>query len=388
MSAGDSGQPGQSPTTERPSPVEYHPSAGPTLGVEVELGLVDRGTLDLAPASAEVLEALRPHDEAEHPKAKNEFYASSLEIITGICTTVAEARADLLATIAEVREVLGPAGLAMQPGGLHPTARWPDLEVSDKQRYQDFAELIQWPARRSMCHGIHYHVGVRSGDAAVAIAHCLATAIPLLLGPSAASPFWSGRDTGMASARTKVFEGMPTADLPPEVDSYADFQQLMAEMQDAGAIRSIRELWWDVRPHPGFGTVEIRVCDTMGTLDEVLSLAAFSQCLVSDLNDRFDAREPLPRLPRWALKENKWRAARWGVDCDIITPSRATVPLREVLAAEVERLAPTARALGCTRELAAVPGIAEEPGYMRQRRIAASRGSLTDVTEDLVSRWP
>jgi carboxylate-amine ligase len=369
-------------------PVEYQPSAGPTLGVEVELGLVDRSSLDLRPASAEVLEALRPHGESEHPKVKNEFYASSLEMITGICATVADARADLLDSMAEIQAVLEPAGLAMQPGGLHPTARWTELEVSDKPRYQEFAEWIQWPARRSMCHGIHYHVGVRSGDAAVAIANSLATATPLLLGPSASSPFWSGRDTGLASARTKVFEGMPTADLPPEVDSFEEFRHLMAEMQDAGAIRSVRELWWDVRPHPGFGTVEVRVCDTMGTLDEVLALAALSQCLVADLNDRFDAGDPLPRLPRWALKENKWRAARWGVDTEIITPERSTVPLREALAAEVARLAPVAHRLGCAAELAAVPAVADQPGYVRQRAIAREHGTLDAVTQDLVDRWP
>jgi carboxylate-amine ligase len=308
--------------------------------------------------------------------------------ITGICGTVADARTDLLGTIAEVREVLEPAGLAMQAGGLHPSAQWQDLVVSDKPRYQEFAEWIQWPARRSMCHGIHYHVGIRSGDAAIAIANSLAVWTPLLLGPSAASPFWGGRDTGMASARTKVFEGMPTADLPPELDDYADFAELMRTMQDAGAIRSVRELWWDVRPHPGFGTVEIRVCDSMGTLEEVLALAAFSQCLVSDLNDRFDGGEPLPRLPRWALKENKWRAARWGVDTTVIEPSLKTVPLREALGAEVERLAPTAQRLGCADELLAVPALAAEPGYVRQRRIAEQTGSLTAVTEDLVLRWP
>lgn len=370
------------------APVDFHASAGPTLGIEIELGLVDLATLRLVPAAAGVLEALRPPGSAEHPKAKHEFYASSLEIITGICRTVQDARADLLATLAQVQAVLQPAAVAMQPGGLHPAARWSDLVVSDKPRYQEFAAWITWPALRSMCHGIHYHVGVRSGDAAVAIANSLATAAPLLLGPSASSPFWEGRDTGMASARTKVFEGMPTADIPPQLDDYEQFADLMASMQAAGAIRSVRELWWDVRPHPGFGTVEIRVCDSMATLDEVLALAAFSQCLVADLNDRFDAAEPLPRLPRWALKENKWRAARWGVDTDIITGSLTSVPLREALAGEVERLAPVAGALGCAAELAAVPGIADEPGYLRQRRIAEQCGSLDDVTADLVARWP
>ena len=204
-------------------PVEFRASAGPTLGVEVELGLVDRTTLRLVPASERVLALLRPAGADEHPKAKHEFYSSSLELITGICSTVSEARADLLATIGEVTAALDPAGLAMQPGGAHPTAHWRDLVVSEKPRYQEFAERITWPARRSMCHGIHYHVGVRSGDAAVAIANSLATSIPLLLGPSASSPFWAGNDTGLASCRSKVFEGLPTAGLPAQFGSWREF---------------------------------------------------------------------------------------------------------------------------------------------------------------------
>ncbi len=368
--------------------VEYHASAGPTLGVEVELGLVDRTTLQLVPASAEVLRSLTPPGADEHPKAKHEFYGSSLEIITGICPTVADARADLLATIAEVRAELEPRNLAMQPGGAHPRAHWQDLVVTDKPRYQEFAHWIQWPARRSMCHGIHYHVGVRSADAAVAIAHSLAVSIPLLLAPSAASPFWGGHDTGMASSRTKVFEGMPTADLPADVADFAAFQHLMAQMQAAGAIRTVRELWWDIRPHPGFGTVELRVCDAMGTLDEVLALAALSQCLVADLNERFDAGQPLPRLPRWALKENKWRAARWGMDAEVIEVEGGSRPVREALAAEIERLAPVAARLGCADELAAVAAVAAAPGYERMRRIAREHDSLDAVTADLVARWP
>ncbi len=367
----------------------FNASPRPTVGIEIELGLVDRESLELVPMSDALLAAIRPDDQPEHPKAKHEFYSSSLEIITGICQTLGDARDDLMATITEVAAALDPMGLAMQPGGGHPWAAWPDLIVSDKPRYQEFADRIQWPARRSSCHGIHYHVGVRSGDAAVVIANSMATFLPLLLAPSASSPYWHGQDTGMASARTKVFEGMPTADLPPELAGYDAFVALMADMSRAGAIQTIRELWWDIRPHPNFGTVEIRVCDGMGRLDEVIALGAFAQCLVSDLNDRFDAGEPLPRLPRWALKENKWRAARWGRDAQIVTSSRGdTLPLRQVLDTELARLAPVAKSLGCSAELSAVPAVADEPGYIRQRRTAQETGSLRSVVAELVTNWP
>jgi glutamate---cysteine ligase / carboxylate-amine ligase len=371
----------------------FHASPRHTLGVEVELGIVDQQTLRLVSESDDVLEAMLadgPYDGMdEHPKAKHEFYSSSIEIITGICEDTAEARSDLAETTDEVTEAMAPMGLALQPGGGHPEEQWRDLVVTHKPRYQEFADWIQWPARRSMCHGIHYHVGVNGGDAAVAIANALAVSIPLLLGPSASSPFWHGYDTGLASARTKVFEGMPTADLPPELEDYAHFERLMADMHTAGAIRTVRELWWDIRPHPGFGTIEARVCDTMGTLEEIVAMAALTQCLVTDLNRRFDEGKPLPRLPRWALKENKWRAARWGIEAQIVVrPDGATRSLRDVLADELERLAPVADELGCSADLASVAGVAADPGYERQRRWFAMTGELHEVTRNLVSHWP
>jgi glutamate---cysteine ligase / carboxylate-amine ligase len=366
----------------------FHASPRHTLGVEVELGIVDRRTLRLVSRSEDLLAAILPPGQSEHPRAKHEFYSSSIEVITGICETVADAGQDLRGTLAELRAAMTPMGLTLQPGGGHPEEQWRELVVTDRPRYQEFAEWIQWPARRSMCHGIHYHVGVSSGDAAVAIANSLAVSLPLLLGPSASSPFWHGYDTGMASARTKVFEGMPTADLPPELDDYGHFEVLMDQMHQAGAIRTVRELWWDIRPHPGFGTVELRVCDTMGTLDEILALAALAQCLVTDLNLAFDAGRPVPRLPRWALKENKWRAARWGVDTDIVVADRGTTrPLTDVLRDEVDRLTPVAARLGCAAELAAVLAVAANPGYRRQRQVYAGTHSVHAVTQSLVDGW-
>lgn len=366
--------------------MRFNASAGQSLGVEVEIGIVDAQTLDLVSASDEILQDLAQG--GEHPKAKHEFYSSSLEVITGICTTVADARADLAGTFAEIGPILADRRLQLQPGGAHPSARWQDLTVTDKPRYQEFAEWIRWPAWRSMCHGIHFHVGVTSGDAAVQIARSLAVRLPLFLAVSASSPFWGGLDTGMASSRTKVFEAMPTHDLPAQLSTFEEFRQLMSAMVAAHSLHTVRELWWDIRPHPGFGTVELRICDSMATMRETMALAAYGQCAVACLQEQFDAGRALPDLPTWALQQNKWRAARWGTQTMLITDADgANAPLAELLAADLESLAPHAEQLDCVEELADVAVVAASPGYQRQRETFERSGSLREVTASLVRQW-
>lgn len=369
--------------------MEFNSSPRNTLGVEVEIGLVAKDSLELACRSNEVLEILEAPFDGEHPKVKHEFYQSSIEVITGICETVEEAGQDLGVTFAEVDEVLAPMGLVLQSGGLHPLADWEELKVTDKPRYLNFAERIQWPARRSMCHGIHYHVGVQSADASVAIANSLAVQMPLFIALSASSPFWHGSPTGLASSRTKVFEAMPTNDLPPKLSGWDEFVTLMDVLVKGGAIESVRELWWDIRPHPGFGTVELRMSDAMGTMREVLALAALAQCLVYDLSRRFEAGEELPWLLPWILKQNKWRAARFGLDTDIIVDNEGgNRSLRELTAELVAHLAPTAEILGCTRELQDVLLILKHGnGASRQVAEYERSGDLNTVVEQLVREW-
>ena len=207
-----------------------------------------------------------------------------------------------------------PRGLALISAATHPFSHWSTLRISPHPRYADLVDRIQWPARRLAIHGIHFHVGVRSGAKAVAIANSLAFHLPLFLALSASSPFWHGLDTGMASARTKIFEGLPTAGLPPQLDSYDDFEAFMETLIAANAIESVREVWWDVRPHPNFGTVELRMCDAMATLTEVAAVAALAQSLVQYLDAPLDAGEPLPGARDWVIRENKWLAARYGLD--------------------------------------------------------------------------
>jgi carboxylate-amine ligase len=366
--------------------VEFHASEPNTLGVEIEYALVDVAKGGLVCCATPVLEELgRDHPDGVHPKAKNELYQSTLEVITGINHTVAEARADLEGTTREVQAALAPRGVGLACPGVHPFSEWYDLTRTQSARYDALVENIQWPARRLMTHGVHFHVGVRTREKAIAITNALVTYLPYFVALSASSPYWHGHDTGLASVRTKIFEALPTTGLPPRLADWAEFETFMGALVTAGAIESVREVWWDIRPHPDFGTVELRMCDGIPTMREVTALAAMAQSLVAHLDAMHDRGEELPVPRDWIARENKWRAARWGVDAQVVVDvSGRCEPLRDGVRSIVAMLTPTARDLGCVDELLAVLDILESaPSYARQRRIVADGGSLVDVVASL-----
>ncbi len=366
--------------------IPFHASTSASLGIEVELTVVDRRTRHLVNAATDLFADMGIDPAVGHPKAKHELFECTIEIITGVCRTVAEARADLEVTLAEVRAVAARRDLEVISAATHPFSHWSALRVSPPPRYSELVERLQWPARRLAIQGIHFHVGVRSGEKAVKIANALAFHLPVFLALSASSPFWHGLDTGMASSRTKIFEGLPTAGLPPLLDSYADFESFMDTLIAANAIESVREVWWDVRPHPNFGTVELRMCDAMASLGEIAAVAALAQSLVEHLDRQLDAGEMLHGGREWVVRENKWLAARHGLAAEIIVDSRGTLrPVRDVIDDLIVELMPTAKDLRCAAELDDVRRILDiGPGYVRQRRVIDKGGSLVDVVDHLV----
>ncbi|MGY1837994.1 MULTISPECIES: glutamate--cysteine ligase [unclassified Modestobacter] len=368
--------------------IPFHSSERASLGVEWELQLVDRQTGELTSGATEILAEITPEGLEEHPKAKHELLQSTVEVITGICSTVAEAKADLAGTLAEVVAAADRRGLDLMCAGSHPYTRWDTQEISPKERYAELVERMQWPARRLQIFGVHVHVGVRSPDKAMPIVNALLQYVPHFLALSASSPFWSGCDTGLASVRTKVFEGMPTAGLPYQLTDWAGFEEYMGTLVAAGAIESVREVWWDVRPHPDFGTVELRICDGLPTLDEIGAVAALAQCLVEQLDTQLDRGYTLPTPAGWIVRENKWRAVRYGLDASIVVDEQGTVaPVREALDELVEELLPTARKLDCEAELLDVRRVlATGASYQRQRAVAAAHGGdLHPVVDSLVA---
>jgi glutamate---cysteine ligase / carboxylate-amine ligase len=367
--------------------IDFKSSEGPSLGVEVELELVDKRTRELTSAASAILAEMgASHGEEGHPKAKHELFECTIEIITGICQSVAEARADLESTLAEVRQVADRHGVDVCCSGTHPFSHWSDQVVSPNPRYRKLIEEMAWMAQRLQIFGVHVHVGVRSPEKAMAIANALATYIPHFLALSASSPYWGGRDTGLASSRSKVFEGLPTAGLPEPIESWDDFETFMETLVSAEAIGTIREVWWDIRPHPDFGTIELRMCDGIPSMNEIAAVAALAQCLVTRLDTLIDEGFTLPVPREWILRQNKWRAARHGLDAEIITDEHgATRPMRAAIDDLVDELSPTARRLGCTDELEAIKEILSGgASHERQRAIVAGGGTLADVVDHLV----
>lgn len=366
--------------------IPFNASPCASLGIEVELSLVDRETRGLTNVASRLFDELGGGAGTEHPKAKHELFECTIEIITDVCTTVGQARSDLDSTLAEVKHAADTLDVALLSSGTHPFSDWQSLQVSPPPRYAQLVERLQWPARRLAIHGIHFHVGVRSGEKAVAIANSLAFHLPLFLALSASSPYWHGLDTGMASARTKIFEGLPTAGLPPQLESYDDFEAFMETLIAANAIESVRDVWWDVRPHPNFGTVELRMCDAMASLGEVAAVAALAQSLVHHLDAHLDEGQRLRGARDWVIRENKWLAARYGLEANVIVDNRGSLrPVRDVIDDLLVDLAPTAATLGCEKELGDVRTILDiGPGYVRQRAIVERGGTLVDVVDHLI----
>ena len=332
----------------------FNGSPHPTIGVEAELFLVDPASYDLVDAAPAILSRF-----SGDPHVKAELLESMIEVNTGICEDVSAVKADLKAKIGAVAKVAAEQHLGLVSMGTHPFGRWSDASVTGNDRYQGFLERMQFPVRRLLISGLHVHIGVPDGERAIAVMNGLLRYIPHFIGLSANSPFWDGERTGLASTRMKVFEGMPTGGLPPRLTDYNQFRQLARTLMAAGAINSVSEIWWDIRPHPGFGTVEIRLMDAVPSIGEMVSLAALAQCLVVALLDDYETAQLLPLLPEWVVRENKWRGVRYGLGAEIIIDDEgARQPLKDALAELLARLEPVADRLGCGAELALLHEVA------------------------------
>jgi glutamate---cysteine ligase / carboxylate-amine ligase len=330
----------------------------PTLGVEIELNLVDARTMALRSAIAEVLSALPPELEGS---IKPELLQCYLEINTGICADVDAVRQDLEHKIAVVRQAAARHDLRLYWAATHPFSRWQDQDVTPDDRYQGLIELLQETARRLVTFGMHVHVGVDSGDKAIMICDRIMQHLPMLLALSVNSPFWQGRRTGLHSQRVKVMETLPTAGLPPLMRNWSEYTWLLNHMVATGFIKTIREIWWDVRPHHNFGTVEVRICDMPPTLRHVLGLTALIQCLVYDLSEEIERGTYQYDCHPFMVRQNKWRACRYGMDANLVDPMTfQSSPARKIVHSLVDRLAARADELGCRRYLLDVHELAEE----------------------------
>jgi glutamate---cysteine ligase / carboxylate-amine ligase len=354
-------------------------SAPFSIGVEEEFQLLSPESYELVSRFDEVAEA------AGDERVKPELLQSVLEVATTVGRNVPEAVEETCELRARLRDAAAEEGTLIASAGTHPFSRYEHQEVTEAPRYVGLMERMQWVAERELIFGLHVHVGMRSGDEAIWVANALRTNLPELLALSANSPFWHGRDTGLASTRSKVFDPFPRSGLPPTFASFRDFEALVERAVKTNCFSDYTYIWWDLRPHPRLGTIEIRVCDAQTRIESVAALVALVQSLAATLAERYEREGTLPIQPITLVAENKWRAARYGLDADLIWLERDEErPAREALRHLVELAGPAARRLGCARELALVEHVLRRgTGADEQRRVAADGDSLLAVAQFL-----
>lgn len=366
--------------------ISFAESQRSTLGIEWELAIVNRDSGDLVNVAGTVLDRLRQIDGQPHPKITGELLLNTVELVTGIHHTVGTAVDDLRAQLAEVRAITDPLAVDLICAGTHPFAQWFDQEVTDKPRYHKLIDRTQWWGRNMMIWGIHVHVGIESRAKVLPLMNGLLNYFPHLQALSASSPFWAGENTGYASNRALMFQQLPTAGLPWQFDNWTEYEAFVADMTRTGIVEDYSEVRWDIRPSPRWGTLEMRACDGLSSAEEIGAVAALVQCLVERMSRQLDKGETLPRLQPWFVRENKWRAARYGLDAEIILNASGderlvTDDIRDLLVS----LAPIAADLGCERELDQVNLILTQgASYQRQLRVAeANDGNLAAVVASL-----
>lgn len=357
-------------------------SARHTVGVEEEYQLVDPLSFALTPKIEEVLDA-RGNSELREDSVASELSASCLETRSRPRATVAELTGELVGLRKEVRDLVEGCGARLLAAGAHPFSEATAQRITSGERYRRMEEKVGWPARMQAIYGLHVHVAVPDEEAAIRATGALSSHVPLFVALSANSPFWAGEDTRLASVRTKVFGLVPRSGLPPAFRSWEDFEGYVGALVAAGSIPDYSWCWWDARPHPRLGTVELRAPDAQTEVSRVLSLAALAQCLVARASAGTSAKgyEPL------FTEDNKWRAARHGLDAtfhDFTTGK--SIAAREAARDLVQDLNPIARDLGCEAELEGITEIvAGETGAEKQRAVFRERGSLESVAAYLVA---
>lgn len=367
------------------SRIEFNASTQPTLGVEIELALVDGQSMALSSSNPAVL-ARVPGDYAE--SIKPELLECYVEVNSKICNTVAEAEADIRDKLTVLESITTDLGLRAYWSATHPFSSWREQQVTDQPRYHGLINLLQDTARQLVTFGLHVHVGVDSGDKAVMICDRILRHLPTLLAASCNSPFWEGRVTGLGSWRSKIMDGLPTAGLPPLMRNWSEYVWLVNHLIQTGYIETIREIWWDVRPHHNFGTVEVRICDIPGSLEDAMALAAVTQCLVTMLSEQIDHGTYQHDCHPMMIRQNKWRAARYGLDAQLVDSNSYEVQsARDALRHLVDSLRPNAEQLGCVDHLEQALRLADRPGgSQRQLAVLNETGDPAEVVRRMTDQ--
>jgi carboxylate-amine ligase len=360
-----------------------HRFTGPpyTIGIEEELMIVDGATLDLVNAIESMLEP------APAGEVKPELMESVLEIATDPCRNTRRAGEELRALRAQVMETARGKGLAIGAAGTHPFARWEDQRIVARSRYRDLVSDLRFVARQELIFGVHVHVGVDDPDKAIHVVNGMRVHMPVLLGLSANSPFWRSDATGMASTRTPIFRAFPRVGIPPTYRDWEDYERRIEFMVRTRVIEDYTYLWHDVRPHPNFGTVEVRVMDSQTRIEHTVGLAALVQGLVRELCEHYDSGRELGRYPFEMLDENKWLAARHGLDGELVDlPKDERVSTRALAKRLLDRVREHCQDLGSAAELDAVDDLLEKGnGAARQRVVYEANHDFKELMAEIVA---
>jgi len=365
------------------SVLEHHFGASDefTLGVEEEYMLLDPESLDLVQHIETVLDAVQGDVLADRINA--ELMQSVLEIATPVCRTPGEVMRELTTLRNYVRDVAGGEGLRVGSAGTHPFSLFERQRITAKDRYHALIDQLQYVARRELIFGMHIHVAVDDPDKAIQVVNGLLPHLAPLLALSASSPFWRGEATGLASSRQIVFSAFPRSGPPPRFRDYEDYATVVGQLERTGCIADYTHIWWDIRPHPKWGTVEVRICDAVTRVEDAVAIAAYCQAVVKSISDRYDAGEEIPTYHRILTSENKWLAARYGLEApimDLETGRRIRVPIAKLVRRTLRDLEPHARELGSERELEGIEALLSRGNSAeRQLRVFNANRDIVEV---------
>ena len=358
-----------------------------TLGVEEEYMLLDGETLDLVQHVETVLAAVTGHE--LEPRINPELMQSVLEIATPVCRTPADVDAQLRKIRGYVSEVAREQGMRVGSAGTHPFSLFERQRITARDRYRTLVDQLQYVARRELIFGMHVHVAVDEPEKAIQVVNGLLAHLGELLALSASSPFWRGESTGLASSRQMVFAAFPRSGPPPRFKNYEDYAAVVGQLERTGCIADYTHIWWDIRLHPRLGTIEIRICDATTRLEDVVAITAYCQALVKHYSDQFDREATIPSYHRILTTENKWLAARYGLEApliDLATGRRNRVPVARLIRRTLKLIEPHARELGADRELAGIAEIlARGNGADRQVRVFNANRDIVEVVSEIAN---
>jgi glutamate---cysteine ligase / carboxylate-amine ligase len=356
-----------------------------TLGVEEEYMLLDGETLDLVQHIDTVLADMAGHE--LEPRIKPELMQSVLEIATPVCRTAAAIEDELRKLRGYVTETAGQRGLRVGSAGTHPFSLFERQRITARDRYRNLVDQLQYIARRELIFGMHVHVAIDDPEKAIQVVNGLLLHLAPLLALSASSPFWRGEPTGLASTRQVVFAAFPRSGPPPRFRDYSDYAELVGQLEKTGCIADYTHIWWDIRLHPRLGTIEIRICDAVTRVEDAVALTAYCQALVKHYCEQFDAGEEIPSYHRILTTENKWLAARYGLEApvmDLATGRRNRLTIAQIVRRTLREIEPHARELGSDRELDGIREILTRGnGADRQLRVFNANRDIVEVVREI-----